>query len=163
MACKSFSEYNIIGKEIFFEILTRVILIFHIVVLCSIFCCLLFVCVLFLNHLSMLRLLSSGKYMNDVVLLLLLYLFGESLIQNEQTRACKRVKITNFLLGNNNSSNLHYLLLQHRSTYVCPFLHQINEMYHGTMDSGPRTLVTLLPRLPPPSSNIIISTYVQTH
>ena len=58
----------------------------------------------------MLRLLSSGKYMNDVVLLLL-YLFGESLIQNEQTRACKRVKITNFLLGNNNSSNLHYLLL----------------------------------------------------
>ena len=32
MACKSFSEYNIIGKEIFFEILTRVILIFHIVV-----------------------------------------------------------------------------------------------------------------------------------
>ena len=162
MACKSFSEYNIIGKEIFFEILTRVILIFHIVVLCSIFCCLLFVCVLFLNHLSMLRLLSSGKYMNDVVLLLL-YLFGESLIQNEQTRACKRVKITNFLLGNNNSSNLHYLLLQHRSTYVCPFLHQINEMYHGTVDSGPRTLVTLLPRLPPPSSNIIISTYVQTH
>ena len=129
MAVK-YKRFRIIGKEIFFEISTHVILIFH---MCSsVFQHCLFLFVLFLNHLSMLRLLSSGKYINDVVLLLL-YLFGESLIQNEQTRACKRVKITNFLLGNNNG-NLHYLLLQHRS--VCPFLHQINEMYHGTMD-GP--------------------------